>query len=898
MRRVDALGGPRAIRRLRIGVGVVLGLLVALRILFPTGAVGQGAYLGATVGGAVLAVVGLTGASRHRPWRWVALSVALSALAEILYWAYTTLTDRGVPDVSWADPAWLLSYVALGAGVSGVLGLRGSRAHYRERDAVLDMCTAGIVGLLVLWTLVLQPAVSDGSGSLTSRLVWSSYPILDVALLAALVGGIAVMRRSSPATLLLCCGVACWLASDFGFVLGVTSVPAWMDAGWMAGATLLGLAVWEGRSEPAREDGAPVERTLGRVRVAAGVAPLMVPIGLEIWGFQHGEEVNPWPLALATAALAYLAFVRCTRLVHGKDRVAAELDASGRYYRALATNSSDAVLVVNRQGVILHESPTFARLARLPEPIVGLDVLSLSFIADPDLARELLTAASRVPGELVEAELMVHDPGHGERWFALRVMDMVNDVIGGIVVNVHEVTKRRQMEEELRTQAFHDSLTGLANRALFRDRVGHALESRGRTGVDPAVLFIDLDEFKYINDTLGHDAGDRLLKAVAERLLLAVRPGDTVARLGGDEFAVLIESGDSEADAPGVAERLLEMVPRPLEVAGRTLQISCSVGIARADDRSDTSSLLRHADMAMYEAKERGKGRWALYHPAMGAASRERMDLEGDLHGALEAGQFELVYQPIFEIRSGQLSGFESLLRWKHPVIGAVTPERFIPILEANGHIVEVGAWILGQACRQAAEWMKEHRSGDVAWSMSVNVSSVQVADPGFVATVETVLRETGIDPALLVLEITETSLIGDAATAATRLEALHALGIKLAIDDFGTGYNSLSYLRQFPFDILKVDRSFIQTMTAGQPMPPIIKGLLDLARTLGIETIAEGIDEAHQLSQLKAEHCEKGQGFLFARPLSACDARLLLVTHAGRAGAVRPALASRASRR
>ena len=670
-------------QRRRLTVGLILAVLVVVHVRYPLGPAGQATYLGATVGGAVLALTGLFRRSIGRQWRWLAAGVALSAIGDVVFWAYSALFHRAAPDSSWADPPWLLSYLALGIGISGILGLRGSRTLYRNLDAVVDMLGAAIVGLLAVWVLALQPTMNDSTTALGTRLLWSTYPILDVATLAVLVGGILVCRRRSLSTVLLCCGVGCWLVSDFGFVaVGTTTVDisVWLDIGWMVGATLLGLAVWEGISASSRDAEREVDRVGGRVRLAAGIAPLLVPSALAVWSFARGDAANPWPLAVATAALAYLAFVRCERFLRAKDRAAVELDGSERYYRTLAANSSDAVLVISRSGHILRESSTFARLAALKEPIVGTDITSLPFIVDPELIRDIIVKAALVPGQPIAEELLVRDARRGERWFALRVMDMVHDDnVGGVVVNIHDTTERKHVEQELRTQAFHDSLTGLANRALFRDRVGHVLESRGRTGIDPAVAFLDLDEFKYINDTLGHDAGDQLLRTVADRLLLAVRPGDTVARLGGDEFAVLIESPDRGADAASVAERVLESLRQPIDIAGRSHVISCSIGIAYADEGSDTSSLLRHADMAMYEAKSNGKDRWAMYDPAMGQASRERMNLAADLRDALTAGQFEVVYQPIYTISSGTLSGFEALLRWSHPTAGPISPERFVP---------------------------------------------------------------------------------------------------------------------------------------------------------------------------------------------------------------------------
>jgi diguanylate cyclase (GGDEF)-like protein len=443
------------------------------------------------------------------------------------------------------------------------------------------------------------------------------------------------------------------------------------------------------------------------------------------------------------------------------------------------------------------------------------------------------------------------------------------------VVNLHDITDRKQAEEELAHQAFHDSLTGLANRALFRDRVDHALRRRSRSGLDPAVIYLDLDGFKNVNDSLGHEAGDNLLREVATRLQGVVRSGDTVARLGGDEFAVLVEESSGVlVEAEAIANRAMQSLTSPVTLGDHEVTLSASLGIAHAGADATASSLLRDADVAMYQAKTTGKSRWVLYEPTMRAAAVERLQLESDMAHAVEGDQLMLVYQPVVELETNRIVGFEALLRWNHPELGIVMPDKFIPIAEANGMIVPMGRWVLQTACRTAAGWRDRH-PGQL--TMAVNLSARQLASSELLHHVQHALHSAGLDPSALVLEMTETALIQDAALASARLHQLRTLGVRLAIDDFGTGYSSLSYLRKFPVDILKIDRSFINTITDREKIPAIVRGLLDLGRTLQLETVAEGIESDAQLGQLRDQHCELGQGYLFARPLPAEEAEVLL---------------------
>jgi diguanylate cyclase (GGDEF)-like protein len=420
--------------------------------------------------------------------------------------------------------------------------------------------------------------------------------------------------------------------------------------------------------------------------------------------------------------------------------------------------------------------------------------------------------------------------------------------------------------EQLSFQAMHDTLTELPNRALVIDRAEQMLARARRSHTPTAMMFIDVDGFKNVNDTYGHAAGDQFLQIIADRLSSVVRDTDTVGRLGGDEFVVLVEGGTLYAGPELVAERILAILRQPFELdgaLGRPQTCSVSIGIA-VGQRDSAEELLRDADLAMYQAKQAGKDRYVVFEESMQTASADRIELETDLRDALANDELYLLYQPTFDLQTQVVTGVEALIRWAHPERGVVAPDVFIPLAEENAMIIPIGRWVLQQACEQAAVW---HQAGHTI-GMSVNVSARQLERDQFIGEVQDALADSGLTPEALTLEITETVLMRDAQGAATRLQALKALGVRIAIDDFGTGYSSLAYLRQFPVDALKIDRSFIAGISSSREASALMHTLIQLGKTLGLETLGEGIEEHAQLEQLKQEECDSGQGFLFARPL------------------------------
>ncbi|HEY2570796.1 MAG TPA: EAL domain-containing protein [Solirubrobacteraceae bacterium] len=424
--------------------------------------------------------------------------------------------------------------------------------------------------------------------------------------------------------------------------------------------------------------------------------------------------------------------------------------------------------------------------------------------------------------------------------------------------------ERKRSDDELTFLATHDVLTGLPNRKLIRDRTEQLLARARRYGVPLAAIFIDLDNFKQINDTFGHRAGDELLCAVVARLQGAVRETDTLGRLGGDEFVVIAEELSLAAGPELIAERLLETLSEPFTVGdGARLKVTASVGVA-AGRRDSAEELLRDADIAMYRAKCNGKDRYVAFESEMQGAVQSRLELEMDLREALLNDEFFLVYQPIFNLNDMSPSAVEALIRWEHPKRGVVQPEDFIPLLEETGLITEIGGWVLREACEQGAKW----RAAGSAIEIAVNVSGRQLDSDEFVAEVREALESSGLDAPALTIEITETTLMRDAEQTIRRLSAVKALGVRIAIDDFGTGYSSLTHVQKFPIDALKIDRSFVTGLKDNKEGEALIHTLVQLGKALSIETVAEGIELQQELSLLQGERCDSGQGFLFAKPL------------------------------
>ena len=545
-------------------------------------------------------------------------------------------------------------------------------------------------------------------------------------------------------------------------------------------------------------------------------------------------------------------------------------DESEARFRAFFEYAGITIHVLSFDGIILEANPASKELLGYdPQELVGRSATALSPEEDIEATRELgreLRAGLR--DSVTVERRFFHKDGHLV-WGQLTVSVVHHGGEQRMIGMIQDITERKRMEGQLRKQAFQDELTGLANRVLFRDHLRLALERRDRHHTKVAVILLDLDGFKRVNDSLGHAVGDELLQIVGRRIASTVRAGETVARLGGDEFAVVIDEVGERDDPQMLADRLLMLLRMPMRVGGREVVVGVSIGIAVAEGQDDDETVLRNADTAMYAAKASGKACVRRFDPSMHHDAMEWLEMESDLRLAIDRHEFMLEFQPLIRIDSGRVKGFEALVRWQHPVRGFVTPGMFLPIAEETGLVVQIGRWVLLEACQQAARWSQF--SIDMP-SVSVNLAAKQLDSETLIDDVHTALRTSGLHPNRLILEITESDVMRDPEAALTKLRALKALGVRLAIDDFGTGYSSLSHLQFFPVDELKIDRSFIQRIEEGDREAAFVRTIVSLAKSLSMEVVAEGVEEPAQQQFLHTIGCDMGQGYLYSRPLSTGD--------------------------
>ena len=832
----------------------------------------------------------MTGSDEHPPAVWLLGLGTVGLLVSDLFFELQ-LTYTGWHSGTATDVGWIVFFCAWGAAALHPSMTEVGRPVRGYRQA--EISRLGLA-LLVVATLT-APAVLLGAslhGSVHQAWVLATFAALSSVLVLIRLGLVLRSYRSA----LTRGRVVRAVNTDLVAAVGADQVRLALER---AGAALLGPT--EGRvalltdlheaPEPAREHPVPVDR-LPAV-VAAGVgADLPRDVHTLVFPLRIKRTERPSAL-LALGPRDKLVELRETmEILAGQSALALDRLHMGQeirrrdneaYFRTLIHNAADVFMIVDDGQAVRYASPSARKLFD-GRNLTGAKVAELVGARNASSARAVLTGTDRGPAE------WVLEPGPGEKlWVQARSDDLRTDpTVGGVVLTLRDVTEQRRLEGELRHHAYHDPLTGLANRRSLQDRLAHAVEHARRTGRPACLLLIDLDDFKDVNDTKGHGVGDELLAGVADRLRANVRPADLAARLGGDEFAVLVPEVTRPEDADGLARRLTEAFEIPFALAEGAVTTGASIGVASTRGCENADDLLRNADLALYAAKDDGKRRWRHYDPGLHDQAIERTALRDQLARAIEEEQVLVHYQPVVEIGDGRVCGFEALARWPHPVRGLVGPDVFIPLAEETGLILPLGRLLLRQAVEHIAAWNESRAAADTeagAGSLkvpplhiAVNVSLRQLRDPRFSAETTELLRATGLRPALLVLELTESDLMRHHDEQARRtMSELKELGVRIAIDDFGTGYSSLSYLRELPIDILKIDKSFIADIATSPEQATLVEGIIRIADGLGLNVVAEGVENEAQWDRLGACDCDFGQGFLFSQPLPTDQVTALL---------------------
>ncbi|HTO72976.1 MAG TPA: EAL domain-containing protein, partial [Gemmatimonadales bacterium] len=804
------------------------------------------------------------------------ISVCIGNLISIAY-----ILIRGEsPAVSWADLFYMSDNgLMLAALLSFPLTRRIREEKWKFALDAAMMLTGSAVLIWYFTYFAVQPGEGTHQDPISTTILTAAYPLASLLLLLGIVTVLLrePIDRNRTAFGLLVASITISIVADLTFGLvqidtGERSA-SWTDAVYL----LMYLLAVASAELYLRHPVARSTATADRPSRLQRLSPLPYLLALAVYGLLLAAVLAPWSDPVSTVAIGALVMtglvvVRQLLAVRQNVRLLAETAArqNEARFRALVQHSSDVIIVVTAEAEIRYVSPSAARVLRYePERLLGLQLPALLQPEDRDLCRRFISEATIGRGVLAPVELAFRQPDGSRLQAEIIATNLLDEpTVRGIVLNTRDVSERKRLESELKHQAFHDPLTGLANRALFRDRVSHALTLAQRQKRSIMVLFLDLDDFKKVNDSLGHSEGDRLLVAAAERFESCSRAADTVARLGGDEFAILIEDVPGPDGHEKLVERLTAAMARPFMLSGNEVHIKASVGIATASGDETADDLLRNADVAMYTAKRRGKGRFATYESKMYSDIRERLEMEASLRGAIERSELVLHYQPIFHLRTGRITGVEALLRWDHPRYGHLLPQHFVPLAEETGLIVALGGWVLREACRQVQQWRRAYP--ELGLTVAVNISGRQLQEQDMVKETSAALRDTGVDPAAVVLEITESVLMQQTGSILEQLQQMKALGVGLAIDDFGTGYSSLSYLQRLPVQRLKIDRSFVANITSNPADAAIVRAVVSMAHSMGMRVVAEGVETEGQLGYLRGLSCEEMQGYYFSPPLAA----------------------------
>jgi diguanylate cyclase (GGDEF)-like protein/PAS domain S-box-containing protein len=811
----------------------------------------------------------------RKTWRFLAAAIVTYNLGNLVD-AFLRISGL-TPFPSLADFFYLAFFPVLIAGI--LVSLRASSLRASWGRLLLDSLILVLGFGTFFWFFVISPAAAANEEELARFVLTQVYIALDCLMVMAI--GVLLMNSSNcplrkTTIALLAGGFVLMFLGDIVWAASVVvnqyiSGDNFSDVLYLACYASLAAAAQvqiRDKSRPERQ------RSAGASAITQGIAYAGLGLSFFVLVYFAASDGSS-PVTIMTVAIFVLAILVMARqsVILRDDALARQrkaVDLVEARFASLIRNASDVIMIVDADGRIEYASPAVQRTFGLwQDDLVGRRLGEIWREADNDRIAAFLAEVTATQGiSIGPVEIPV---GTKTRRFILECVgsNLLDDpAVKGLALNLRDVTERKALEDQLRQLAFHDPLTLLANRSLFRNRVEHALALSRRTQERLAVLMIDLDNFKNVNDSQGHEVGDRLLQTAAQRLVKCTRAADTVARLGGDEFAVLLEGITTVEQAERIATSVTEAFRTPISIDGNDMLVTASIGVAFSAPGDDTENVLRNADIAMYNAKSTGKARHVVFHERMQEQLQERLRLEDDLNQAFIRGEFFLEFQPIIDLKTTELLGVEALVRWQHPVSGRLLPAQFIPMAEETGQIIALGRWVLEDACRQVQEWRQRISAGD-GLRVAVNISGRHLQQGDLIADVRHALEVSGLDPQSLLIELTESTMMHNSEANLIKLKELKALGVRLAIDDFGTGYSSLSYLHRFPIDILKIDRSFVSRLTESSEGPKLARAVVMLGETLGLETVAEGVEVDDQVAQLLQLGCVAGQGFLFSHATS-----------------------------
>lgn len=893
------MGSPRrrvVIRLTVAGVAVAVNLAFAVLIArAPTGAftnwIDNWGLTILAAGTAVPAALAGGAADGPRRWGWwlIGLAGVSWGLGNVLYSASPDAVSPSLNDL------FYLGAVPLAAGglvlVASQQATRGGLIRLILDGLTVVPATVFISWALVLHSIWLTDTDPTNGNSVAATVTYLAYPITDILLVALAL--LVVARQKGRLRLsvgLIACGYLGLAIADSGYnyytSVGtyVGDIVFWTEFGYSLGFSLLTLGlldVWLSRKSAGTADSsATLFRDRGLLCYLPVAAAAVIAIRQELID-APGDAVLFWSglTILAMVLIRQMLALRendslrqsLERRVADVLRERGNLKRSEERFRSLLENSSDVIVILDSDLMVRWASDSLRTvIGPAPEAVIGSSIASMVYPDDRARVMYAFRDGLREVGRSSAIECRILDSHGAVHNVDVHVAQLLEDpAVNGVVLNIRDVTERKELEEQLLHQALHDPLTNLPNRLLLVDRLEHELSRRRNPDqFGPAVLFLDLDGFKTVNDTQGHHAGDLLLQQIAERLTRLMRPGDTVARMGGDEFAVIVVNSPGPAEVESVAARLIAATAEPFRIQEHHLLISASIGVSTSVSGDESAGdLLQQADLAMYRAKELGGNRSELFVPELQWLVQHRIDSEGALRSAIANEEFLLNFQPILDLDARRILGTEALIRWRMPNGTMVPPLDFIPLAERSGLIVEIGRWVLRSACEQTRRWQLEV-SGFEHLTVSVNLSARQLRESNFADDVLRVLHESGLAPESLILEVTESVLVEDIERASAILAQLRGQGIRIAIDDFGTGYSSLSYLRTLPVDIIKLDRSFVTSIASSSSMSAVARSVVSLADALGLIVVAEGIETVAQLDELVRLGCGLGQGFYFSAPI------------------------------